>query len=122
MVCFCYRRRSAALPRLNADGEPPGFGYNGNVASSSAGSIMLRTSSYRPPGLDELALKRLNVEIMLRLQEDGVAAISDTTVRGRHCLRVAINNHRTRRSDLDLLVREILRFGRELGSQDEGGG
>ena len=45
---------------------------------------------------------------MLRLQENGVAAISDTTVRGKHCLRVAINNHRTRRSDLDLLVREIL--------------
>jgi aromatic-L-amino-acid/L-tryptophan decarboxylase len=70
---------------------------------------------YRPPGLDELALKRLNVEIMLRLQEDGVAAISDTTVRGKHCLRVAINNHRTRRSDLDLLVREILRRGRDIG-------
>jgi aromatic-L-amino-acid/L-tryptophan decarboxylase len=57
---------------------------------------------YRPPGLDELALKRLNV-------------ISDTTVRGKHCLRVAINNHRTRRSDLDLLVREILRRGRGIG-------
>ena len=67
---------------------------------------------YRPPGLDEGALKRLNVEIMLRLQEDGIAAISDTTVHGKHCLRVAINNHRTRRSDLDLLVREIVRLGR----------
>jgi aromatic-L-amino-acid/L-tryptophan decarboxylase len=29
-------------------------------------------------------------------------------------LRVAINNHRTRRSDLDLLVREIVRLGREI--------
>src|SRR5271166_3485750 len=52
------------------------------------------------------------LEIMLRLQEDGVAAISDTTVHDKHCLRVAINNHRTRRSDLDLLVREIVRLGR----------
>jgi aromatic-L-amino-acid/L-tryptophan decarboxylase len=77
---------------------------------------------YCPPGLDEPALKRLNVEIMLRLQEDGVAAISDTTVHGKHCLRVAINNHRTRRSDLDLLVREILRLGREIGRRDGGGG
>jgi glutamate/tyrosine decarboxylase-like PLP-dependent enzyme len=67
-------------------------------------------------------LKRLNVEIMLRLQEDGVAAISDTTVHGKHCLRVAINNHRTRRSDLDLLVREILRLGGEIGMRDGGGG
>jgi glutamate/tyrosine decarboxylase-like PLP-dependent enzyme len=70
---------------------------------------------YHPPGLDELALKRLNVEIMIRLQEDGIAAISDTTVRGQHCLRVAINNHRTRRSDLDLLVREIVRLGGDIG-------
>jgi aromatic-L-amino-acid/L-tryptophan decarboxylase len=67
-------------------------------------------------------LKRLNVEIMLRLQENGVAAISDTTVRGKHCLRVAINNHRTRRSDPDLLVREILRLGREIGMRHGGAG
>ncbi len=69
---------------------------------------------YRPEGLDEAALKRLNVEIMVRLQEDGIAAISDTTVRGKHCLRAAINNHRTRRSDLDLLVREVIRLGRDI--------
>jgi aromatic-L-amino-acid decarboxylase len=48
------------------------------------------------------------------LQEDGIAAVSDTTVLGRHCLRVAINNHRTRRSDLDLLVREVVRLGRQI--------
>jgi len=69
---------------------------------------------YRPPGLDDATLKRLNVEIMIRLQEDGIAAISDTTVRGKHCLRVAINNHRTQRADLDLLVREIIRLGRDI--------
>jgi len=41
---------------------------------------------------DEAALKAINTEIMLRLQESGVAILSDTTVAGRHCLRVAINN------------------------------
>jgi glutamate/tyrosine decarboxylase-like PLP-dependent enzyme len=66
----------------------------------------------RPPALAEDALKRLNVEIMIRLQEEGVACVSDTTVQGKHCLRVAIANHRTRRSDLDLLVREVRRVGR----------
>ena len=69
---------------------------------------------YRASGLDENALRNLNVEIMMRLQEDGIAAISDTTLHGRHCLRVAINNHRTRRSDLDLLVREVVRLGRHI--------
>lgn len=59
-------------------------------------------------------LKAVNIEIMLRLQESGVAVISDTTIAGRHCLRVAINNHRTRRDDLELLVREVVRHGNEI--------
>lgn len=71
---------------------------------------------YRPAEAEsEEALKALNTEIMLRLQEQGIATLSDTTVGGRHCLRVAINNHRTRTSDLDLLIGEILRLGAELG-------
>ncbi|MGC2778503.1 MAG: pyridoxal-dependent decarboxylase [Bradyrhizobium sp.] len=89
-----------------------------SVAPATINIVCFR---YRPPGLDEVALKRLNVEIMIRLQEDGIAAVSDTTVRGKHCLRVAINNHRTRRSDLSLLVREVVRLGREIGIRDEGG-
>jgi glutamate/tyrosine decarboxylase-like PLP-dependent enzyme len=89
------------------------------VARTTINIVCLR---YCPPSHDEPALKHLNVEIMLRLQEDGVAAISDTTVNGKHCSRVAINNHRTRRSDLDLLVREILRLGREIGMRDGDGG
>lgn len=66
---------------------------------------------YSPGGLESAALKALNIEIMLRLQEEGTAVLSDTTVHGEHCLRVAINNHRTRRADLDLLVQETLRLG-----------
>jgi len=54
---------------------------------------------YRPAGADGALLKTLNTEIMLRMQEAGVASVSDTTVRGEHCLRVAINNHRTRRNE-----------------------
>ena len=66
---------------------------------------------YRGEGMDEPALRTLNVEIMLRLQEEGTAAVSDTTVRGGHCLRAAITNHRTRDDDLSLLVRESVRLG-----------
>ncbi|UVC16311.1 pyridoxal phosphate-dependent decarboxylase family protein [Mesorhizobium onobrychidis] len=69
---------------------------------------------YRGDGLTGEWQKALNTEIMLRLQEEGIAALSDTTVHGQHCLRVAINNHRTRRDDLDLLVRETVRLGREV--------
>ncbi|TPN77592.1 amino acid decarboxylase [Mesorhizobium sp. CU2] len=69
---------------------------------------------YKPEGASEERLKAFNTEIMLRLQEGGIAVLSDTTVHGQHCLRVAIANHRTRREDLDLLVREMLRLGREI--------
>ena len=90
------------------------------LESAAPATINIVCFRYRPSGLDELAVKRLNLEIMMRLQEEGVAAISDTTVRGKHCLRVAINNHRTRRADLDLLVREIVRLGRDIrASNDE---
>ncbi|MFZ1341520.1 MAG: aminotransferase class V-fold PLP-dependent enzyme [Paracoccaceae bacterium] len=59
----------------------------------------------------EREAKRINTEIMLQMQETGLAAVSDTTVHGRHCLRVAINNHRTVQADLDLLVSEVIRLG-----------
>ena len=73
---------------------------------------------YNPGGLDENTLRELNIEIMLRMQETGVAAVSDTTVKGRHCLRVAICNHRTRRADLDFLVQEVLRIGSDLSRRN----
>lgn len=66
---------------------------------------------YKPVGLTDDALQALNTEIMIRLQETGTAAVSDTTVKGRHCLRAALCNHRTRKSDLELLLREIKSVG-----------
>ncbi|RAZ88968.1 amino acid decarboxylase [Mesorhizobium hawassense] len=77
-------------------------------------TINIVSFRYKPKGASEELIKALNTEIMLRLQEQGSAALSDTTVHGQHCLRVAIANHRTRREDLDLLVRETLRLGREI--------
>lgn len=69
---------------------------------------------YLGTGGSEAALKALNTEIILRLQESGVAVASDTTLNGRHSLRAAINNHRTTRADIDILVHEVLRLGAEL--------
>lgn len=69
---------------------------------------------FEAEGLDEAELKTLNREIMLRLQEEGLAVLSDTTLRGHHCLRVAICNHRTRSHDLEFLVAAILRLGQEI--------
>ncbi len=97
-----------------------GHYLDGLIASEPQLEIVARTTinivcfRYRAPGLDDEAARKLNTEIMMRLQEEGTAAVSDTTVHGRHCLRVAINNHRTRSSDLELLVREVVRIGRQI--------
>lgn len=80
---------------------------------------------YAPAGAAEDGLRALNSEIMIRLQETGVAALSDTVIGGRHCLRAAICNHRTRDEDLGLLVAEMSRLGTLLSGEKEignGGG
>ena len=71
---------------------------------------------FRHRGTDpkEAAVKAMNTEIMLRIQEAGMAVATDTTVHGRDCLRIAINNHRTTRADLELFIAEVLRLGAEL--------
>jgi glutamate/tyrosine decarboxylase-like PLP-dependent enzyme len=69
---------------------------------------------HNPGGMSEEQLQEHNKELLLQLQERGIAAPSDTTIKGRYCLRVAICNHRTRTEDLDLLVREIPRIGEQL--------
>ncbi len=58
-----------------------------------------------------------NRAILVRLHEDGIAVPSYTMLGGRFALRVAITNHRTRREDLELLVRETVRLGRELDAK-----
>ncbi|WP_114286798.1 pyridoxal phosphate-dependent decarboxylase family protein [Candidatus Halocynthiibacter alkanivorans] len=77
-------------------------------------SINIVCYRFDPGQTSEEDLKRINTEIMLQMQETGVAAISDTTVHGRHCLRAAINNHRTVATDLAFLVSETLRLGNAI--------
>jgi aromatic-L-amino-acid decarboxylase len=69
---------------------------------------------YALPGLDGATLDALNKEILVELQEQGIAVLSGTTVQGKYAMRAANTNHRTRREDFDLLVREVLRIGEDL--------
>jgi glutamate/tyrosine decarboxylase-like PLP-dependent enzyme len=71
---------------------------------------------YTQPGLDSAALDALNKEILVELQEQGITVLSGTTVRGKYALRAANTNHRTRREDFDLLVREVRRIGEGLAT------
>ena len=69
------------------------------------------------PDRDDVRLNALNQEILLRLHESGIAAPSYTTLGGRYALRAAITNHRSRREDFDLLVREVVRLGHEVAGE-----
>ena len=98
IVCFRYVGRGAGG---TAAGTPP-------AAPGAA-------------GMDDAALDQLNKEIELELQERGIAVPSVSTVHGRKYLHVAVANHRSRREDFDLLVREVVRLGGELGGEPAGG-
>jgi glutamate/tyrosine decarboxylase-like PLP-dependent enzyme len=66
------------------------------------------------PGLPDATLDLVNREILMDLEESGVAVLSQTSIHGRLALRVAITNHRTAFEDLDLLVCEVVARGRRL--------
>jgi len=69
---------------------------------------------FTAPGLDGAALDSVNQEILIRLQERGIAVPSSTVLGGRFALRVAITNHRSRLEDFDLFVEAVLAAGAEL--------
>ena len=69
---------------------------------------------YTRPGLDEIALDNLNRQILVEVQEGGIAVPSGTTIQGKYVLHVANTNHRSRREDFDFLVREVIRIGNRL--------
>ncbi|NVK51072.1 MAG: amino acid decarboxylase [Cyclobacteriaceae bacterium] len=62
-------------------------------------------------GLTEEEIRNLNREILVRLQEEGIASPSSTILNGKFTLRVANVNQRTRFEDMELLVEEIVRIG-----------
>jgi glutamate/tyrosine decarboxylase-like PLP-dependent enzyme len=69
---------------------------------------------YLAPALDPAALDAVNEEILLRVQERGIAVPSSTVLGGRFALRVAITNHRSRLEDFDLFLDAVLAIGAEL--------
>src|SRR5262249_37152697 len=54
---------------------------------------------------------RVNREIVVNLQESGIAAPSTTVLDGRLAIRCAIVNHRTEACNINALVSAVLEFG-----------
>lgn len=64
---------------------------------------------YRCPQAD-----LVNADIVVAIQESGVAAPSTTTINGCLAIRAAIVNHRTGKSEIDALVQAVVAFGDAL--------
>ena len=56
---------------------------------------------------------RVNADIVVDLQESGIAAPSTTTIHGQFAIRAAIVNHRTCSNDIDALLDATIKFGRK---------
>ena len=94
-------------------------------------SLQIVVFRYEPAGLlggggggggggvaaDGAALDALNDEIVVELQERGVAVPSTTRIRGVLAIRINLTNHRTRFEDLDLLVEQLCKIGGELAER-----
>jgi aromatic-L-amino-acid decarboxylase len=73
---------------------------------------------YNPGLSDESNLDRMNEEILIRIQESGVAVPSGTRVSGRFAIRVAVTDHKSTKADFKLLVNQVLKLGSELHGED----
>jgi glutamate/tyrosine decarboxylase-like PLP-dependent enzyme len=61
-----------------------------------------------------------NTELVMRLQERGLAVPSTTRIGGRAVIRAAIFNHRTTLSDIDAVFEDAARIATELAQTETG--
>jgi len=64
--------------------------------------------------IPEKRLNALNKEILMRLQEQGIASPSSTVLHGKYAIRLAIVNHRSRNEDFETLIKETVRIGQDV--------
>ena len=57
---------------------------------------------------------QVNSDIVVALQESGIAVPSTTTINGRLAIRAAIVNHRTSTNDIDALLKATIAFGDKI--------
>jgi aromatic-L-amino-acid decarboxylase len=69
---------------------------------------------YKPAGKSEPELETLNAEIVKRSQRAGNVFFSNAIIHGKFALRACITNHRSTEKDVEAVIMETLRIGREL--------
>jgi glutamate/tyrosine decarboxylase-like PLP-dependent enzyme len=63
---------------------------------------------------------KVNGDIVIDIQESGIAAPSTTVLDGQLAIRAAIVNHRTDTCDIDALISAVLEFGAQRSCCDHG--
>jgi aromatic-L-amino-acid/L-tryptophan decarboxylase len=63
---------------------------------------------------------KINGDIVIDIQESGIAAPSTTVLDGRLAIRAAIVNHRTDTCDIDALISAVLEFGAQRSGSCDG--
>ncbi len=66
------------------------------------------------PQMNNDDLNHLNKEIVMQLQEQGIAAPSYTILHGKYAIRLSITNHRTKAKDLDKVISSVLSIGETI--------
>jgi glutamate/tyrosine decarboxylase-like PLP-dependent enzyme len=69
---------------------------------------------YRIQGYGDAALDRFNDDLVVALQESGIAVTSSTTVGNKRAIRVNITNQRTREEDLTILLDALKKIATEM--------
>jgi aromatic-L-amino-acid/L-tryptophan decarboxylase len=69
---------------------------------------------YRAADMSETGLDELNRELLVRIQQSGIAVPSSARIHGKFAIRVAHTNHRTVRSDFDVLLKAVVELGETI--------
>lgn len=83
-----------------------------NLELATPVSLNICCFRYVAPQMSDDDLNKLNAELVMDLQESGIAAPSTTKLNGILYIRVNITNHRTTCKDMDILVEEVVRLGK----------
>ena len=58
-------------------------------------------------------LNQINQDILLKIQNSGIAVLSHTMLNEQFVLRAAMLNHRTQKADLHFLIKLVIEFGQQ---------
>ncbi len=86
------------------------------VTPAQLGIVSFR---YLPANGSEQAANAVNQQLIQEMMDDGFAALSSTTLRGKTALRLCIINPRTSEQDIEETIEKLERFGHKLSLHAE---